>query len=171
MRWGMVGNLWERLFIIHKKENHDMDKFIFTVFASRQVIDSEDPENSVIHPYTFMGTTIAVSEEQAINNVRHNCFGETVSQYEPIEVENYYTTFIDWKAVKNERVIPRKTFARKKCARCGHEYEPFFATIRKCPYSKRGAWVCVYCCKACRYVKRVGTGFGCGYQQDKEDKP
>lgn len=54
-----------------------------------------------------------------------------------------------------------KNYERIKCAKCGYEYEPFYATIRKCPYSKRGAWVCVYCCKRCQYVTRVGTGFGC----------
>ena len=68
-------------------------------------------------------------------------------------------------------MISRLTYEKQICAKCKNLYEPFYTTIRKCPYSKRGAWICVYCCKACRYVKRVGTGFGCGYQQNKEDKP
>ncbi len=56
---------------------------------------------------------------------------------------------------------------RQKCAKCKHEYERL--QIRQCPYSKLGLYVCVYCCKKCDYVKRVGTGWMCTYE-NKEDR-
>lgn len=52
-------------------------------------------------------------------------------------------------------------YYKEKCAKCGYEFEPFYGTICKCPYSHYRKWVCVYCCKKCQYVKRMGTAFGC----------
>ena len=43
-----------------------------------------------------------------------------------------------------------------KCKRVFHS-----CSIRTCPYSKTGKQICVYCCKRCRFVMRIGTGFGC----------
>lgn len=57
--------------------------------------------------------------------------------------------------------MPNINHKRLTCAKCGNAFEPFYNTIRKCPYSKKGACVCVYCCKRCPYVTRIGTGFGC----------
>ena len=57
-------------------------------------------------------------------------------------------------------------YKRIRCANCEHEYEKM--QIRKCPYSKRGLYVCVYCCKKCPYVKQVGTGFACTYKREQE---
>ena len=54
-----------------------------------------------------------------------------------------------------------------KCAKCGYEFSGL--QIRKCPYSKRGLHVCVYCCKSCPYVKQVKHGWICTYREIKED--
>ena len=56
---------------------------------------------------------------------------------------------------------------RFQCAKCKNHFET--VSIRKCPYSKRGAWVCVYCCKRCPHVTRIGTGFGCSLFKQKEE--
>ena len=53
---------------------------------------------------------------------------------------------------------------RVKCAKCGYEFSGL--QIRKCPYSKRGLHVCVYCCKSCPYVKQIKLGCICTYQKD-----
>lgn len=54
-----------------------------------------------------------------------------------------------------------------KCAKCGYVFGGL--QIRKCPYSKRGLHVCVYCCKSCPYVKQVKHGCICTYREIKED--
>jgi len=57
---------------------------------------------------------------------------------------------------------------RTKCVKCGYEYNN--CSIRVCPYSKQGLHVCVYCCKKCKFVTYVGTGFGCSYKKEQKDK-
>nr|DAK37523.1 MAG TPA: RRN7 Zinc-finger of RNA-polymerase I-specific TFIIB, Rrn7 [Caudoviricetes sp.] len=47
------------------------------------------------------------------------------------------------------------------CRKCKHEYHP--CSIRKCPYSEKGLYICVYCCKRCPYVKEVQLGWICTY--------
>nr|DAL54462.1 MAG TPA_asm: zinc finger protein [Caudoviricetes sp.] len=47
------------------------------------------------------------------------------------------------------------------CCKCKHEYHP--CSIRKCPYSEKGLYICVYCCKKCPYVKEVQLGWTCTY--------
>lgn len=54
---------------------------------------------------------------------------------------------------------------RKECAKCKHEYGEL--QIRKCPYSKSGLYVCVYCCKACPYVEKLKNGWICIYKSDE----
>ncbi len=54
---------------------------------------------------------------------------------------------------------------RVKCAKCGYEFGGL--QIRKCPYSKRGLHVCVYCCKKCPYSEYVGIGWKCTYQRNQ----
>lgn len=53
------------------------------------------------------------------------------------------------------------------CGKCKHEYGGL--QIRKCPYSKKGLYVCVYCCKKCRYAKQYGTGWICTYKVNDEE--
>lgn len=55
-----------------------------------------------------------------------------------------------------------------KCDKCKNDYHP--CSIRKCPYSKKGLHICVYCCKKCPYTKQVGTGWICTYQNIGEIK-
>lgn len=57
---------------------------------------------------------------------------------------------------------------RIKCDSCSHEFVGL--QIRKCPYSKKGAHVCVFCCKKCPYVKPFGTGWVCGYENKERLK-
>ncbi len=47
--------------------------------------------------------------------------------------------------------------------KCGYHYGEL--QIRKCPYSKKGLHVCVYCCKKCKYCKPYGTGWICTYSR------
>lgn len=59
---------------------------------------------------------------------------------------------------------------RIKCDKCGYEYHS--CSIRECSHPavnrRYGKNLCVYCCKKCDYVKRVGTGWMCTYE-NKED--
>ena len=66
-----------------------------------------------------------------------------------------------------ENMAKQTKTSYKKCAKCGYAYNP--CTIRRCPYSKKGAWVCVYCCKRCPRVTKIGTGFGCSLFKPKEE--
>ena len=50
-----------------------------------------------------------------------------------------------------------------KCAKCGNDFG--MLQIRKCPYSKSGLHICVYCCKHCRFCKPVSTGFVCEFER------
>lgn len=52
------------------------------------------------------------------------------------------------------------------CCKCKNQYSSY--SIRKCPYSKKGLYVCVYCCKKCPYVKQVPLGWKCTYQKGDE---
>lgn len=48
-----------------------------------------------------------------------------------------------------------------KCAKCENDFGVL--QIRKCPYSEKGLYICVYCCKKCPYVKEVQLGWTCTY--------
>ena len=70
----------------------------YFVFAQRKVI-SEFPEENVIYPKEFIGETFAVSEKQAVNNVRHRTMGDYMSsQYLPIEESCHYSVWLKWSA-------------------------------------------------------------------------
>lgn len=68
----------------------------YKVFYQRRM-DSELPENCTIHDKVFAGETFAVSEAQAINNVRHRVIGD-ISQYLPLVSDGRYELFYDWSA-------------------------------------------------------------------------
>lgn len=50
------------------------------------------------------------------------------------------------------------------CCKCKNQYNPY--SIRNCPYSKQGLYVCVYCCKKCPYSEQIGTGWCCRYTNE-----
>ena len=60
-------------------------------------------------------------------------------------------------------VIEMKLF---KCEKCTHEYGT--GQIRKCPHpsvqKNYGEYICVYCCKKCKFSKAYGTGWICNYK-------
>ena len=71
----------------------------FSVYA-RYYLDAEEPENCIRGEWSFMGTTYAVSEKQAVNNVRHRTVG-CRSQYVPVAVSGHWENGFEWKAVKD----------------------------------------------------------------------
>ena len=77
-------------------------KIPYEVYIRRR-IEAEDQENNVLHAWEYAGSTAAVSEKQAINNVRHNRFGDYgTSQYLPVSTSGHYEVWIDWKAIPKE---------------------------------------------------------------------
>ena len=60
---------------------------------------------------------------------------------------------------------PRVTIRAAACAKCGHEFH--LGTIRQCPYSMTGRYVCRYCCMRCRYCIRTPLGEQCGYMGEE----
>ena len=75
----------------------------------RLCVYAEDPENTIVHPWTFGGDTYAVSEAKAINNVRFRIIGEA-SQYLPIATSGHFDTFMEWKAelFRNTKAVKPK---------------------------------------------------------------
>jgi hypothetical protein len=73
----------------------------YAVYA-RYYFDSEEPEDCRKGNWKFMGKTSAVSEKQAINNVRFRCMGER-SQYKPIAVSSHWENGLEWKAIKRKK--------------------------------------------------------------------
>ena len=64
---------------------------------------TEDIESNIIDDWTLVGTTYAVSEKQAINNVRHRMMGDYgTSQYKPIETSGHWECGLDWAAKRGE---------------------------------------------------------------------
>lgn len=72
----------------------------YSVFFKYFMI-TEDIEDSFEDEWQFAGDTWAVSEAQAINNVRYR-MGHP-SQYKPLAVSGHWDTWMDWKAIKEER--------------------------------------------------------------------
>ena len=68
----------------------------------RKRVEAEDDENSVVHPYQFVGKTRAVSEAQAINNVRQRTIGNR-SQYLPVYTSGHWAVWLDWEAKEETR--------------------------------------------------------------------
>lgn len=69
---------------------------------SRYVMTADEIENCTAHPWEYVGDTYAVSEKQAINNVRHRTIGD-LSQYKPIATSGHWDSFLEWKAELNTR--------------------------------------------------------------------
>lgn len=74
------------------------ERIPFDVY-SRYYLHTEDPEDGFERDWTFEGDTWAVSEKQAVNNVRHRNLGD-ISQYKPIAVGGHWDNGLEWKAVK-----------------------------------------------------------------------
>lgn len=65
----------------------------------RRVLEAEDEENNVVHPWKYVQTTWATSEDKAINNARYNLIGK-VSQYLPVVVSGHWEYWLEWKALE-----------------------------------------------------------------------
>ncbi len=56
------------------------------------------------------------------------------------------------------------------CSACGFVFGEI-AVRKNCPHPtvnrKYGKQICVYCCKKCKFVKMLGTGWGCGYIREE----
>lgn len=64
-------------------------------------LEAEEEENNILGKWEFIGDTYAVSEKQAINNVRHREFGDYgTSQYLPTTVSGHWENGFNWKAIK-----------------------------------------------------------------------
>lgn len=71
-------------------------KQLYNVYCRLRTYN-EITNEEIVFNYEFAGETWAVSEKQAINNVRHREFGD-VSQYLPIYDSAYYVAEYEWKA-------------------------------------------------------------------------
>ena len=58
-----------------------------------------------------------------------------------------------------------------KCGKCHNEF--YELQIRKCPHEavnrQYGNYICVYCCKKCKFVQADGTGWICTYGKGEKD--
>lgn len=73
-------------------------KHKFNVF-SQHYVEHENPECSYRGKWNMVGETWAVSEKQAINNVRHRKRGDYYSsQYKPRYVSGHWEEGEHWKA-------------------------------------------------------------------------
>ena len=78
------------------------EKVKWLVF-NRYYLITEDIEDNITEDWKLVGTTYAVSEAQAINNVRHRVMGDYgTSQYKPIATSGYWENGFDWMARKGE---------------------------------------------------------------------
>ena len=68
-------------------------KYIIDIYKR---IDCETPENDCRY---FMQSeqTYAVSDKQAINNVRHRFLGDMYSQYKPVDISGHYDVWYEYK--------------------------------------------------------------------------
>lgn len=64
-------------------------------------MDADEPEDEFEDEWRFAGDTYAVSEAQAINNVRHRTFGDHSFSL-PLAVGGKWATWLDWKAEEIE---------------------------------------------------------------------
>lgn len=72
------------------------EKFYFDVFR-REVVDIPGDEMQ-IGPWEFCGSTVAVSEKQAVNNVRYRLIGERRKLWVNLPKDGLLTE--EWKAEK-----------------------------------------------------------------------
>lgn len=57
----------------------------------------EEPEEHYFHKeWEYVGKTFAVSEKQAVNNVRHRV--NATSQHKPVNVSGHWENGFEWKA-------------------------------------------------------------------------
>lgn len=68
----------------------------YSVYVKRELYD-DDGIKTVEYDWTPAGETVAVSEAQAINNVRHRVIGRR-SQYGPYEVGPRWSVWLRWSA-------------------------------------------------------------------------
>ena len=73
------------------------EKRHFDVYA-RKAMDADEEENCFVTDWELVGSTDAVSEKQAINNVRYRTIGNH-SQYMPVVLECHYAEWLEWKAI------------------------------------------------------------------------
>ena len=74
------------------------EKFYFDVFRL-EVVDIPGDEMQ-IGPWEFCGSTVAVSEKQAVNNVRYRLIGERRKLWVNLPKDGLLTE--EWKAEKKE---------------------------------------------------------------------
>lgn len=74
------------------------EKFYWDVFR-REVIDIPGEEMQ-IEPWKFCGSTVAVSEKQAVNNVRYRLIGERRKMWVNLSKDGLLTE--EWKAEKRK---------------------------------------------------------------------
>ena len=73
-------------------------KIKFMVFT-KYYFNCEEPEDCYEGEWRFEGETWAVSEAQAINNVRHRKYGDYgTSQYKPTATSGHWENGLEWKA-------------------------------------------------------------------------
>lgn len=71
----------------------------YLVYA-KYYLESEFPEDSFEEDWKLVGETFAVSEKQAINNVRFKLFGNyCASQYKPTYSGGHYSYGLHYKAI------------------------------------------------------------------------
>jgi hypothetical protein len=77
------------------------NKYNYEVY-SRYYLNTSDINNNLLSGWRYEGSTRAVSEKKAINNVRCRNYGKTSSQYKPFEIGGHYEKGLEWKAEMNE---------------------------------------------------------------------
>lgn len=77
-------------------------RMLYQVYR-KYYLDAEDIENSFEEDWKFAGSTYAVSEKQAINNVRNRIMGN-ISQYKPVAFGGKWENGYYWKAVSKRGV-------------------------------------------------------------------
>ena len=75
-------------------------KLKFIVY-SQYYMETEFPDEDFTDDWKFEGETWAVSEKQAINNVRHRKYGDYgTSQYKPATTSCHWENGLKWKATQ-----------------------------------------------------------------------
>lgn len=79
----------------------------YQVYTSYYFINGDYPWESHQDKWSYEGETWAVSEKQAINNIRHRVYGDNHSQYKPWDIGTYgdYSTSLDWMAVESDKPL------------------------------------------------------------------
>lgn len=81
---------------LKRKKSKEM-KRKYWVYA-RDYFITEDPEDCRKGEWCWQGSTIAVSEKQAINNVKFRRMGRK-SQYKPMATSGHWENGLEWKAI------------------------------------------------------------------------